>query len=636
MNRLRASVANITPWYRAEGYALNRVMPTFIHDYTNQRYWNTTDGETAFPIATLRTTNATMIDRQGRLSWAPHQLCSRGQTLSSWSIGSDGTISLSGNYAPTGAPSYYAQWTTSSPTAGVQLGGQAVVVGAYMSASIYLRYVNHEWARLVFYSSFNTSSQNRCWVNLRTKTLGTVSSGVPASNTTASIQDVGNGWVRVTVTGLNQWNSTTDGNVLFATTTGDGSTTRVGDGATIEAASCIFEMTGAQTPQDWRPEFNTSGSAVYLPRFEYNHVTGEARGLRIEPSQTNLVPTSSGTGAAMFNGVGSSVSDGAPTWSFGTAVITGGTSGTQQYVTNNGTGLSATTGSSYSVSLFIKRGTSRYAQLTTSANYNTPATTAPYINYDFDTGSFTTGGTNYIASSGFAIPIADGWVRVGFSFTANATSTGASVILAIVDSNSALRLDTATSTGLTVLAFGGQVENQGQVTSFIPTYGTTATRAADNFTLTSIPWYNQTEGSIYARAVPSQSDTVNTRRLLEFSDGTSNNRYQMARASSAARVQNVSTVGGVSSFVPISTTSTTDYVSFKSLMTYTTALRRITLNGDTVTSSATVGPSSGMTQLIVGSLVGLTNANTFGGWVQEIRYYGDGSASDAQIQAMTV
>ena len=634
MNRLRASVANITPWYRAEGYALNRVMPTFIHDYTNQRYWNTTDGETAFPIATLRTTNATTIDRSGRLAWAPHQLCSRGQTLSSWSIGSDGTIALSGNYAPTGSPSYNLTWTTASPTAGAQLGSQAVIVGAYMSMSVYLRYVNHEWARVVIYSTTTTSSQNRCWVNLRTKTLGTISSGVPASNTTASIQDVGNGWVRVTVTGLNPWANTTDGNVLVATTDGDGSTVRVGNGATIEAASCIFEMTGAQTPQDWRPEFNTSGSAVYLPRFEYNHVTGEARGLRIEPAQTNLVTVSSGTAAAMFVASGTTATDAAQVWGFSTALVTGGSSGVSQFV-NNTNSLSATSGSSYSVSVFVKRGTSRYIQLTTSANYNVPSTTAPYINYDFDTNTFTTGGTNYIASSGFAYQLADGWVRLGVSFTANTTASGSPIIVAIIDNLSATRIQAATSTGLTFYVFGGQAESQGQVTSFIPTYGTTATRAAENFTLSSIPWYNQTEGSVFIKAVGTQFDSVNARRMISFNDGSANNRYEMGRSSSN-RINLVSTIGGVSTFSPTSASTTTDYVSFKSLMTYTTALRRVVLNGDTVATNATVGPASGITQVIIGSTIGIPSVNTFGGWLQEIRYYGDGSASDAQIQAMTV
>ncbi len=634
MNRLRASVANITPWYNNQDLALNNVLPSFIHDYAAQRYWNTTDGETGFPLSTLRTSNATTIDQQGRLAWAPHQLCTRGETITSWSIGGDGTIGLSGNYAPSGSPAYYMTWTTPTPTAGCQIGTQPVVVGAYMSASIYLRYVNTEWARVVIYSTSNTSSQNRCWVNLRTKTIGTVASGSPASNTTASIQDVGGGWVRVTVNGLNPWANTTDGNVLVATAASDNSATRVGDGATVEVASCILEMTGAQTPQDWRPEFKTSGSAKYLPRFEYNHVTGENRGLRIEPQQTNLVSTSVGPVASMFTSSNVTATDDVLVWGFNTALVTGGSAGVAQFL-NNTNSLSATSGSSYSVSVFVKRGTSRYVQLTTSANYNVPATDAPYLNYDFDTNTFTTGGTNYIASSGFSYPIADGWVRLGLSFTADTTASGSPVIVAIVDNLSATRIASPTSTGLTFYAFGGQAESQGQVTSFIPTYGTTATRTADNLTLSSIPWYNQTEGSVYVQAVPSQSDSVNTRRVINFSDGTSNNRYEMSR-SGGQRIQNVSAVGGVATFSPSSTTLTTDYVSFKSMMTYTTALRRIVLNGDTVVSNATVGPASGITQLIIGSTVGLPNANSFGGWIQEIRYYGDGSATDAQIQAITV
>lgn len=634
MNRTRASKANVTPWYDNPANALNSVLPSFIHDYTNQKYWDSVNGETSgFPVATLRSSNATTIDREGRLSWAPHQLCSRGQTISSWSIGGDGTIALSGNTAPTGSPSYNITWTTPTPTAGCQIGGQAVVAGANMTASIYLRYVNHEWVRLVIYASSNTSSQNRCWINLREKRLYTIGNGLPASNTAVSVQDVGNGWVRVVMSGLNPWANTTDGNLLVATCDADGSATRVGNGATIEVASCIFEMTGAQTPQTWRPEFNTSGSAVYLPRFEYDNITGAYRGLRIEPQQTNVITNCTAT-AAGWTTAGTTVTDGTPVWGFNVGVITGGAPGSQ-YAYYGTSSLSATSGSSYSVSAFVKRGTSRYVQMTTSANYNVPSTTAPYINYDFDTNTFATGGTNYIASSGFAQVLADGWVRLGVSFTANTTASGSSCLIVIVDSLAATRLLATTSTGLTVLSFGHQTENKGMVTSFIPTYGTAATRDVDNLTISSIPWFNQTQGSIFAKAVPAQSDSVNTRRYISINDGTNNNRYEVGR-NSTSKAQGVSAVGGVSTFNPSSANSMTDYVVMKTIMTYSTSTRRVCLDGGTVASSATVGPTSGLTTLLIGHTVGYPNANSFNGWFQEVRYYADASASDAQIQAMTV
>ncbi len=634
MNRTRASKAATAPWYDNPDNALNSVLPSFIHDYTNQKYWDSVNGETSgFPVTTLRSSNATTIDREGRIAWAPHQLCSRGQTITSWSIGGDGTIALSGNTAPTGSPSYNITWTTPTPTAGCQIGGQAVVIGANMTASIYLRYVNHEWARFVIYSTNNTSAQNRCWVNLIEKRLYTIASGAPASDATATIEDVGNGWMRVTVSGIVPWFSATDGNILIATCEGDNNTVRVGNGAAIEVASCIFEMTGAQTPQSWRPEFNTTGSAVYLPRFEYDHVTGEYRGLLIEPQQTNVIGDSTAD-ATGWTTSGATVTDGTPVWGFDTGLITGGAPGSQ-YAYYGTSSLSATSGSSYSVSAFVKRGTSRYVQMTTSVNYNVPSTTAPYINYDFDTNTFATGGTNYIASSGFAQVLADGWVRLGMSFTANTTASGSSCLIAIVDSLAATRLLATTSTGLTVLSFGHQTENKGMVTSFIPTYGTAATRDVDNLTISSIPWFNQTQGSIFVKAVPPQQDGVNLRRFISFNDGTSANRYEVTRTS-ANRSQGISAVGGVATFSPTSATATTDYTVFKTIATYSTSIRRVTLNGDVPATHATVGPSSGLTTCIIGSTVGIPSANTFGGWLQEIRYYADASASDAQIQAMTV
>jgi len=249
--------------------------------------------------------------------------------------------------------------------------------------------------------------------------------------------------------------------------------------------------------------------------------------------------------------------------------------------------------------------------------------------------TFATGGTNYIASSGFAQVLADGWVRLGMSFTANTTASGSSCLIAIVDSLAATRLLATTSTVLTVLSFGHQTESQGMVTSFIPTYGTTATRAFDNLTLSSIPWFNQTQGYIFVRAVPSQSDSVNSRRMVSFNDGTSANRYAVAR-SSANRINYISAVGGVATFSPTSVGATTDYTAYKTIATYSTSIRRVTLNGDVPATNATVGPSSGITTLLIGHAVGYPSANSFTGWIQEVRYYADASASDAQIQAMTV
>jgi hypothetical protein len=67
------------------------------------------------------------------------------------------------------------------------------------TASLYLKYGNHDWIRIQFYET-NTSNAARVWVNLTTGALGTsISSGTGVTNLGTTITNVGNGWYRVTI-----------------------------------------------------------------------------------------------------------------------------------------------------------------------------------------------------------------------------------------------------------------------------------------------------------------------------------------------------------------------------------------------------------------------------------------------------
>ncbi len=68
------------------------------------------------------------------------------------------------------------------------------------TTSIYLKYGNHDWIRVLFYET-STSNQAIVWVNLTTGALGTsTSSGTGVTNLGTTITNVGNGWYRVTLT----------------------------------------------------------------------------------------------------------------------------------------------------------------------------------------------------------------------------------------------------------------------------------------------------------------------------------------------------------------------------------------------------------------------------------------------------
>lgn len=62
---------NPITWYADQTRALNNVLPSLIHQYDKNRYYNSSDGETRFPFTATRAGNATQYDNQGRIVWAP-------------------------------------------------------------------------------------------------------------------------------------------------------------------------------------------------------------------------------------------------------------------------------------------------------------------------------------------------------------------------------------------------------------------------------------------------------------------------------------------------------------------------------------------------------------------------------------
>jgi hypothetical protein len=123
------------------------------------------------------------------------------------------------------------------------------------------------------------------------------------------------------------------------------------------------------------------------------------------------------------------------------------------------------------------------------------------------------------AMTGSSVMHPNGWVRVIATATATATATGS---INIRMSNGSIQY-IGSGTG-TILVWGSQIEAGAFATSYIPTTGTTATRAADVASITSTnfsSWYKTTEGSIFAHY---RTPASGTRSVATFNDGTANER----------------------------------------------------------------------------------------------------------------
>ena len=122
---------------------------------------------------------------------------------------------------------------------------------------------------------------------------------------------------------------------------------------------------------------------------------------------------------------------------------------------------------------------------------------------------------------GFQIEDAsNGWQRI-ISTTVAKLNSGVGIYLRIRgDSGDGVK-------GLYI--YGGQIEEGSYATSYIPTAGTQVTRAADNCVRVLGDEFNPNEFSFYLEApIPRLFDDRNA-HLIEFSDGSNNNRYLLRR-----------------------------------------------------------------------------------------------------------
>ena len=147
----------------------------------------------------------------------------------------------------------------------------------------------------------------------------------------------------------------------------------------------------------------------------------------------------------------------------------------------------------------------------------------------FDTidGSNVSNDANVISAS--SEDYGNGWYRYKVTYTFqnqinnNSLYAGVRIRKRDASGNPISNFVTGETTG--ILVYGIQFELGSVATSYIPTSGSTVTRAADDLAIDGSDFtnfYNQSEGTVYVEYEPRVLSTSNT--ALEFSDGSANNR----------------------------------------------------------------------------------------------------------------
>jgi len=266
-------------------------------------------------------------------------------------------------------------------------------------------------------------------------------------------------------------------------------------------------------------------AGVNEARFDHDPETGESLGLLIEEARTNLILHNTKHNEIQWITPGSS-----ETINTTETLSPDGTNNATKLFGNNGITIrqsiyqlvSVTSGTTYTFSVFLKQGQRRYATIWfDSENISQGAFFGASTVIDLQTGTLATGSQTVV------IPYPNGWYRC--YVTATPTATQSMIMNVSVGAPNNTAPYDATGDGSSgIYIWGHQLEVGSFPTSYIPTQGSTRTRAVDNASITGknfSSWYRQDEGSIFSSyiiRVPANANQNNVDFVIE--NATSTNR----------------------------------------------------------------------------------------------------------------
>jgi hypothetical protein len=184
----------------------------------------------------------------------------------------------------------------------------------------------------------------------------------------------------------------------------------------------------------------------------------------------------------------------------------------------------------------------------------------------------------------------------------------------------------------TVYIWGAQLEVGAFPTPYIKTEATTATRNASVAVINDIDeseWWNQSEGTFVVELTRGSVNAIRSERIIEVSDGTSNNRVLVQKAAGLNVGQIVIVNGGVTVINDFTISQALD--SVKIAFNLTSSALKLSLNGGGVASFSETIPLSGFSQLRIGTAI---TGMFLNGHIAKTLYYPT-AVSDAKLQELS-
>jgi hypothetical protein len=325
------------------------------------------------------------------------------------------------------------------------------------------------------YAKAGTLSQINLWTNTATRGFFDLSAGTSSlGGVTTSIEAVGGGWYRCSA--------------VFNESI---SQVRISPDWSAATAGTIY-IQDAQLEQGLvaTDYIETTTAAVYegitdnLPRLDYSG-GASCPSLLLEPSRTNLVAQSEYFGASDW-GIQNASLDANNTTSVE------GLQNAYKITDDSNTGYHKISylnafvadGVMRTWSLFVKQGNARYCAISNAAVFSSPVNS---LIFDMQEGVYTNEGTTeYFDIVHEPIDMGNGWWRIGFSSDLNSNSYDNFSIGISQGADWSANLSYTGDGSLDFYIYGAQLEAGSYPTSYIPTYGTAASRAAETANRTGL------------------------------------------------------------------------------------------------------------------------------------------------------
>jgi hypothetical protein len=431
-------------------------------------------------LSFTRASNGTRVNSAGLVEVVPWNLVQNSEQYSAgtWLLAFL-SISIDSAVAPNGTTTADLLYPSSSQAyCYVSTTSFSVVAGQTYTQSVYLKRSGFRWGIVD-----NMAGGPGAWFDLLNGVVGNVTSGC-----TASIESVGNGWYKCSVSSVAQ-SSTNYADFRMSDANGGSAVTANGTDGLLAWG---FQLNIGATA---KPYFPTT-DRLNVPRLTYQNGGGGCPSLLLEKQSTNYCLWSE---------------DFTTTWSLTNTIATAnqttspdGTQNADKLSDTNGTGqhryfqnvLTGLTNQTLSFSIYAKQGTHRYISwgVTDDTDYR------GQVVVDLQTGTITDQFTASATLSNLSVVSqGNGWYKISGTIAVSANWAGGNAYaFGLMLNSSSWSTAGYTGNNTNFYIWGAQVEQSSYPTSYIPTTSSSATRVADACFKTGISsLIGQSQGTMF-------------------------------------------------------------------------------------------------------------------------------------------